>query len=91
LLNDLFAKIFSARTIAEIGTWFWMLAGFAFMAVEIVSGRAAALSLALAAMITGTVVVLAQNGTLSPLSLIWQAALCCALSLILMTWLRGRT
>lgn len=88
MLNNLFAQIFSVRIITEIGTWFWMLAGFALLVVEIISGRAIALSLALAAMITGTAVALAQTGTLPALSLIWQAALCFALSLFFMALLK---
>jgi membrane protein implicated in regulation of membrane protease activity len=88
LLNDLLAQMLSARIITEIGTWLWMLAGFALLAIEIVSGRAIALSLALAAIMTGAAAIMAQNGTLPALSLTWQAMLCCALSLIFMALLK---
>ena len=54
----------ASRVLAELGPWLWMLAGFIFMAVEVFSGRAVALSLALGAMIAGTIAVFSASGVL---------------------------
>ena len=52
----------TSRVIAELGPWLWMISGFFLMMMEIFSGRGLALSLALAAMIAGTIAILGASG-----------------------------
>jgi inner membrane protein len=58
----------ASRIISELGPWLWMLSGFALMIVEIASGRAIALSFAMAAFIAGTVAVMGASGAILEVS-----------------------
>jgi membrane protein implicated in regulation of membrane protease activity len=57
----------AAQVLVELSAWLWILAGFTLMTIEIFSGRGVALSLALSAMITGTIAVFGASG-------IWPAS-----------------
>ena len=80
-----------SRVLAELGPWLWMLAGFILMAVEVFSGRGAALSLALGAMIAGTIAVFGASGVLATTSMAIQAMIFIVASFAIFVGLKGRS
>ena len=81
----------ASRVLAELGPWLWMLAGFIFMAVEVFSGRAVALSLALGAMIAGTIAVFSASGVLPATSIIFQIVIFMVASITIFAGIRSRS
>jgi inner membrane protein len=54
------------RIVAELGPWLWVLAGLAVSGIEILVPRGWALSVGLAALLTGTVVITLQFTDFAP-------------------------
>jgi inner membrane protein len=63
----------TARILAELGPWLWMVSGFALLAVEVLVPRGIALALGLGAILTGTIVIALQFSAW-PLAAAWQQA-----------------
>jgi membrane protein implicated in regulation of membrane protease activity len=80
----------TSRIISELGPWLWMLFGFTAMIVEIISGRAIALSLALGAMIAGTLAVFGASGVLPATSSTFQSIVFMGASLIIFAAIKLR-
>jgi inner membrane protein len=80
----------TSRIISELGPWLWMLFGFATMIVEIISGRAVALGLALGAMIAGTLAVFGASGVFPATSIAVQTLVFVCASLIIFAAIKLR-
>ena len=80
-----------SRVLAELGPWLWMLAGFILMAFEVFSGRAVALSLALGAMLAGTIAVFGASGVLAATSMAIQAMIFIVASVVIFAGLKSRS
>ena len=80
-----------SRALAELGPWLWMLAGFILMAVEVFTGRAVALSLALGTFVTGSIAVFSASGVLPATSSIIQSTIFMVTSFGIFSALKSRS
>ena len=80
-----------SRVLAELGPWLWMFAGFILMAVEVFSGRAIALSLALGAFIAGTIAVYSASGVFPATSSLIQSTIFMVASFAIFAGVKSRS
>jgi membrane protein implicated in regulation of membrane protease activity len=80
----------ASRIIIELGPWLWILSGFTLMFTEVFSGRGIGLSLALGALIAGTMAVFGASGVLPATSGTIQSFIFLASTLAIFTAIKLR-